>query len=396
MATNKRPKVVVFGTMCRDPVAGMVWLYLQHLLGLEQLGYETYYVEWHGRWVPNPMDASEDAHVPRVLIGDVMRRFSLADRWICRADHLGEGRTFGGLPPEKLPRLYTEAEAIINVTGSHFIEDEQLACPRRVYLETDPGIPQVKLHAGNPDTWRLVRGHTHNFTWAQNFAHPDCLLPATDLQYWPTRQPVVPELWEGINGASRGRFTTIAKWRKKGKDIEFAGDLYRWSKDLEFLKVLQLPQRSAQPLELALSGIDPDDRTMLTRYGWRVVDAVPVSSSLGNYRRYIQDSRGEFSIVKDQYRRLRTGWFSDRSVCYLAAGRPVVLQDTGFSNVLPTGEGLFTFQTVDDILAAFAAIASDYARHSRAAREIAHEYFDARKVMGDLLEKIGLDRQIGG
>ncbi|HZL96247.1 MAG TPA: phosphotransferase, partial [Vicinamibacterales bacterium] len=212
------------------------------------------------------------------------------------------------------------------------------------------------------------------------------------LDFVPTRQPIVLDLWEQQTPALRDTFTTVARWRKpKEKTIEFRGEVYRWNKDVEFEKFLDLPARSRQSLELALSEIDSKDRLRLEAHGWNVVDAIPLSSSIDTYRTYIQGSRGEFTIAKDQYVRLDTGWFSDRSACYLAAGRPVITQETGFSHVLPTGDGLFAFRTLEDVLAAIDAINGDYERHSEAAREIAREYFDATRVLTDLLAASGLD-----
>src|SRR2546425_772218 len=250
--------------------------------------------------------------------------------------------------------------------------------------------------SADPEMRKLVGAHTHHFTFAENLGSPDCGLPKPTLHYYPTRQPVLLNLWETPLDLHCGSFTTIAKWggRRTRKDIEFGGEFYPWRKDLEFRKFLDLPGRSRRPIELALTRLGAEDETMLKEHGWLVADALSVSASLHGYRRYIQRSRGEFTVAKDQNIRLRSGWFSDRSACYLAAGKPVITQDTGFGNVLPTGEGLFAFQTMDDILSAFDAIDSDYERHCRAARDIAYEYFDARKVLRDLLQRIGLEPAI--
>jgi hypothetical protein len=307
-------------------------------------------------------------------------------------DSIGGGRTFGDLPVNDLPRLYREAEAVINLTASHTLEGDQLCCQRRVYLETDPGTPQVRLSAGDARMWQLVQAHTHHFTFGENLYSPDCLLPRPDLQYMPTRQPVVLDLWQTPIAPQRNTFTTIAKWRRSKGEVVVClnGETYRWSKDLEFARFVDLPQRTSQRLELALASVPPDDVSRLEQHGWHVADASVVSASLDGYRQYVHASRGEFTVAKDLNIRTRSGWFSDRSACYLAAGKPVINQDTGFDNILPTGEGLFSFRTMDDILAAFDAINTDYERHSRAALDIAREYFDASRVLGDLLERIGL------
>jgi hypothetical protein len=338
------------------------------------------------------MDPEVDAGWPRVMVGEVLREYGFSGRWICRADYVAPGCTFGDLPASELPRLYREAEAVINLTASHTLEGDQLCCRRRVYLETDPGLPQVRLSTGDERMWELVRAHTHHFTFAENLYGPDCLLPVPDLAYRPTRQPVVLDLWQPPAAPYCRAFTTVAKWKKSRgqRVICLNGETYQWSKDLEFARFLDLPRRTSQRIELALATVPEVDVAMLEAHGWEVADAGAVSRSLEEYRHYVHFSRGEFTVAKDLNIRTRSGWFSDRSACYLAAGKPVINQDTGFANILPTGEGLFSFRTMDDILAAFDAINTDYDRHSRAALEIAREYFEAGKVLGDLLERIGL------
>jgi hypothetical protein len=200
---------------------------------------------------------------------------------------------------------------------------------------------------------------------------------------------VVLDWWE--NGQQPGKcFTTIANWRQTGKDLEWNGKIYIWSKHNEFLKFLGVPGRVGGCLELALSNVDGDAITLLKSHGWRVVDSVALSRDIFSYRDYVQSSRGEFTVAKDQYVRLNSGWFSDRSACYLAAGRPVITQNTGFGTVLPVGEGLFAFDTLEEIVAAFEGIQSDYDRHSRAATTIAQDYFRAETILAKLLQDLGL------
>jgi hypothetical protein len=189
--------------------------------------------------------------------------------------------------------------------------------------------------------------------------------------------------------AAGAPLTTIANWRHTGKDVSWQGEIYHWSKHYEFLRFITLPTRSPLPLELALGGISDDELPQVRRHGWRIVPSVSVSDP-GAYRDYIRASLGEFTVAKEQYVRLRTGWFSDRSVCYLAAGRPVIIQDTALGNVIPTGEGLFTFNTMEDIVAAVEAINTDYARHSRAARCIAEDYFRAETVLAKVFDVLRL------
>lgn len=384
---DRRRKVVVLGSMCRLPVAGVAYQILHYMMALERLGFKAFYVEWHGNWVEDPTTAPASPAASRVVVADVMRAFGFADRWVCRADQLGPGQTFGSLRGDAVRRLFAEAAAILNVTGAHFIDEDMRQCPRRLYLETDPGIPQIRLAQRDQKMQELVEGHTHFATFAENLGNPGCLLPAVPVEFRKTRQPVVLDWWETAPPSRRAVFTSVARWRKpKEKAIVFRGETYRWNKDMEFRQFLDLPRRSGRQFELALSELGEQDRRLLEQSGWKVVDAIALSASLGTYRDYIAGSSGEFTIAKDQYVRLHTGWFSDRSACYLAAGRPVITQDTDFGAALPSGEGLFAFRTSEDVAAALDAIEGNYDRHARAAREIAREYFDGRRVVAGLMD----------
>jgi hypothetical protein len=267
--------------------------------------------------------------------------------------------------------------------------------PVRIYLETDPVLPQIEVAQGRRFTIDLLKAHTHHFTYGENLGAPDCLVPVGPFRYFPTRQPVVLEWWRPKVAAAQAgdtegrRFTTVASWQQSGKDIGWNGAIYAWSKHHEFLKFLDLPRRTSQVLELALACGDNDALKMLKDHGWHVVDALGLSKDCFPYRDYILSSDGEFTVAKDQNIRLRSGWFSDRSASYLAAGKPVITQDTAFGNALPTGRGLFAFRTMADIVAALDAIAADYAGHSRAAREIAGDHFAAEKVVGRLMQQAG-------
>src|SRR3989454_329254 len=190
---------------------------------------------------------------------------------------------------------------------------------------------------------------------------------------------------------SRTEMTTVCNWKQEGRDIEFGGETYYWSKHHEFLRFIDLPRRVHGPVELAMGlvSMPPAVQCLLKSYGWRLADAHPFTTDPWPYRDYVRASRGEFTVAKDQNVRLRTGWFSERSACYLAAGRPVITQDTGFGKFIPTGEGLFAFNTMDDMLMAFEAIHSDYAKHSRAAHQLAQEYFRAETVLEKVIRDLG-------
>jgi hypothetical protein len=272
------------------------------------------------------------------------------------------------LPEAQVSRVFEQADALVNLTGATVLRDQHLRVPVRIYLETDPVLPQVEVAQARPFTVDMLAAHTHHFTFGENLGAPDCGVPVGRFAYHPTRQPIVLDWWSsGISPpgpVEDGRFTTIASWKQSGKDLEWNGQTYTWSKHFEFLKFIELPRRTEQPLELALACEDGEAIQLLTSGGWRVVDALSLSKHIEPYRAYVLGSRGEFTVAKDQNVRLRSGWFSDRSACYLAAGKPVITQDTGFGNIIPTGQGLFAFRTMDDVLAALDDIRADYEPHS--------------------------------
>ena len=391
VASAGRPKVVVLGMMTKMPVAGVVWQNLHYLLGLERLGCEAYYVETHAR-TPSMLMSNENddsSALAAEFIAAVMRRFGLADRWAFHALH-DDGRCFG-MSEHQLGRLYGSAELLINLHGGTQPLPELSANGRLVYIETDPVQLQLELHHGVQETVDFLEPHSAFFTFAENWGKPDCGLPMQErFRFIPTRQPVVLDLWPDRSPQPADVFTTIGNWRQAWRDVTFGGERYTWSKHHEFLKYLELPERSGRAFELALSSCPPEERQMLAERGWRLRDGLAVSRGIDSYRDYIATSRGEFTVAKDQNVRLRTGWFSDRSATYLASGRPVLTQDTGFGSALPSGEGLLAFDTLDSAVEGVAAIDADYSRHARAARQIAREYFSHEVVLGAMLEQLGV------
>jgi len=398
------PTLVVLGMMGRMPVAGVTWQALHYLEGFRRLGFATYYVEDTGEWPydPDRNTISDDPGYAVRSIGTLMARHGFADRWAYRA---ADGRVFG-LAAGELGRVLERADALVNVTGATVLREEHRRVPVRVYLETDPVLPQIEIAKGNAFHIDMLSAHTHHFTYGENIGQPDCGVPVSRFEYRPTRPPVVLDWWAPGTAAPGPCFTTVASWRQAGKDVQWQGQTYTWSKHHEFLKIIDLPRRTPQPLELALAirgqpgaegsawvprdQEDADAIRLLTEHGWRVANALPLSREIGPYRDYIVASRGELTVAKDQNVRLRSGWFSDRSACYLAAGRPVVTQDTAFGKFVPAGEGLFAFRGLDDAVAALEAVNADYARHGRAARAVAESSFKAETVLAKLLADCGL------
>jgi hypothetical protein len=367
----------------------VTYQFLHYLIGLRRLGYDPYYVEDSGRWIYDPRlnDLSPDATYNVSVIAPVLERFGFAGRWFFRGNY-PDGQCYG-LSEETLDILYRDADAFLNVTGAQEIRPEHLRCPKKIYLETDPVASQIRVAQGDPATISLLEAHDLHFSFGENFGAPDCKVPLARFEWQPTRQPVITDLWNRLDGSAGDVYTTIGNWHSKGKEITYDNQTYHWSKDREFLKLMDLPLKCSVPFELA-TNVSAEQKKLLATNHWRVTDGTEISNNIDAYRAYIRQSRGEFTVAKDQNIRLRSGWFSDRGACYLAAGRPVVNQETGFSAVLPTGRGLFPFETMDDILAAVGSIEADYEGNCRAAREIAEEYFRAEKVLASLLERAGL------
>jgi GT2 family glycosyltransferase len=386
-----RPKVVVLGMMTKMPVAGVVWQNLHYLLGFERLGYDAYYVEAHGRtpsmlMAPADEDASGRA---AAFIATIMRRFGLSDRWAFRALHT-DGRCFG-MTEARLARLLGSAELIVNLHGGTQPLPELRATDRLVYVETDPVQLQLELADGYRASYEFLEAHSAFFTFAEGYGSDECLLPVSDrFQFHATRQPVLADLWQTDRSPAHDRFTTIGNWSQPWRDVSMDGSVYTWSKDHEFKKVLDLPARIGDRFELALSSYEDADQELLEANGWRVTPAMGFSTDLVAYRDYIAQSAGEFTVAKDQNVRLKTGWFSDRSATYLATGRPVITQGTGFERALPTGEGLFAFSTGEEAVEAVERIDRDSERHRRAARELAVEYFAPEVVLGQMLTQMGM------
>ncbi len=391
MKTARSRSVVVLGMMTRIPVAGVVWQTLHYLLGFRRLGFDVTYAEAHAR-TPTMLMASErddGGALAAAFIDGVLRRFDLTDCWSYTALH-ADGAHYG-ISRKRMRRIYREAEAIVNLHGGTQPLPEHSETGRLLYVETDPVQLQVELHDGVESTVAFLEQHGSFFTFGENYGKPDCRLPVTErFRFLPTRQPVVLDLWARCDAAASTRFRTIANWRQRWRDVTLGGEIYSWSKHTEFERILDLPHRTGREFELALASCEAEDKEMLRRCGWHVRDPAPLSVDVDAYRAYVSGSKGELTVAKDQNVRLRSGWFSDRSATYLAAGRPVVTQDTGFGCALPTGAGLHSFSDLDEAVDAVERVCSHYRSERDAAREIARDCFDSDRVLAELLEGAGI------
>jgi hypothetical protein len=376
-------RIVVAGGVGAMPFAGVTWQVLHYLEGFRRLGHHVFYLEDTQRWPYDPVNETvcDDAGPAVAYIDALMAAHDFG--WAYR--DVASDELFGS-SEKALSDVLCGADLLVNVSGVMVLREEHMRIPARVYLETDPVLPQIEIAKGNEFTIDMLSAHTHHFTYGENFGAPDCEVPLGWFDYRPTRQPVVLDWWHSYGPPTERAFTTVANWHQNTKDIEWNGRLLTWSKDVQFMRFMSLPSHVEVPVELALAADDDGAVSRLQTAGWRVRSAAPLSKNIDAYREYVRGSLGEFSVAKEQYALLRSGWFSDRTACYLAAGRPAIVQDTGFDRALPTGEGLLAFGTLEDAVAAFESVCSDYAAHARAAQEIAAEHLRAETVLGRLID----------
>ena len=360
---------------------GWVWAVMQYVLGLQRLGHRVFFVE---PIPPSNHSANECGELPAAAsFRQLTTAFGLTDccLWVD-----GTHRTLVGRY-EELAKAAREADVFLNLSGR--MSDLQLTkrTPFRVYLDLDPAFTQL---------WQAVQGidmhfegHTHFATVGLAIGHDGCRVPTCGREWISTLPPVVLEHWPASEVTTHDAFTTVAHWRGYGS-VEHDGVLYG-QKAHSLRGLIALPQQTRVPLLLALA-IHPDearDAAALHNNGWRWTDPAGVASTPEQYAAFVRGSRGEFGVAKSGYVASQCGWFSDRSVCYLASGRPVVAQETGFSRFVPTGQGLLSFRNVEDAVRVLEQVQGDYAAHARAARRLAEERFDSDRVLRRLLQMIG-------
>jgi hypothetical protein len=345
-----------------------------YLLGLRALGHEVFYVEDTGECAYDPVlnTVVTDPSLSTAYIQAALEPFGLGDRWT----FVNYDGSYHGRGAAELQRYAADADLFINLSGgSWFWRDEYARIPKKIFIDSDPAYTQLAIAKAEPWYVAFFKRFDHLFTFGSNIGTPASAIPTGAFTWHKTWQPVTLDDWKTAAPAG-DHFTTVMTWR-----IESFADV-DGNKDQQFLKFIELPARTTQPFELAING----PQTMLREHGWSTVDAMRVSRTPWAYRDFIHRSRAEFGVAKHTYVESRSGWFSDRTECYLASGRPALVQDTGWTAHLPHGDGLLAFSTPDDAVAAIEHINGNYERHARAALDIAHEYFDARLVLPRLLE----------
>ena len=381
-----RLPLIVSGMIAGDPYqGGAAWAVLQYVLGLRRLGYDVCLIEPIAAKALRPVGTSLDSSENAEYFHAVSAAYGLEG---CSSLILEGSNETAGVPYPELRKICKSAAALLNISGMLQREDLIAGIPLRIYLDLDPGFNQL-WHSTQGIDMRFA-AHNRFVTVGNALGKTDCPVPDCGVRWITTFQPAVLEYCTANAPVMYDGLTTVANWRGYGS-IQHDGVFYG-QKAHSLRELVDLPTRTTEKFLMALS-IHPDeyqDLASLSLNGWRLLDPARVAGTPWQYLSFIGGSKAEFGVAKSGYVHARCGWFSDRSACYLASGRPVIAQDTGFGNYLPCGEGLFRFRTADDALAAIEQINNDYPRQSKAARSIANEYFESAKVLSKLLSTVGM------
>ncbi len=373
-------RIILAGTIGRSGLGGQAWASLQYLLGLRALGHEVYYLEdcgdttWVWDWEKEEWNYELD--YPAAYVRACLESFGLGDRWIYRTDAGSRG-----LPLEAFVGICRGTDLLILRAAPLWNWRREYDLPRRrVFIDVDPGFTQISIANGDRGLAEGIARCEKRFTVGQCLGAPGCAVPTNGAPWLPTVPPVALSEWLWAEGEAT-RFTSIIRWQGF-RDASFGGATYG-QRARSFPRYLELPKRTAQKFRVAIMGTEPET---LLQHGWEVERGEVISRTPASYREFIQQSRGEFSVPKHGYVAMRSGWVSDRTVCYLASGRPVLMEDTGLGSCLPLGEGLVTFSDPESALATLERINSNYEQHRRAARWLAEEVFATEKVLPRFLE----------
>jgi hypothetical protein len=377
--------IIVLGYIVRGPLGGLAWHHLQYVIGLSNLGHNVFYFEDSDDY-PSCYDPGRNliGTNPDYGIGfasGTFERTGFNDKWVYHDAHTGR---WLGPAAEKWQAICESADLVLNISGINPLRSWFLDIPERVLIDTDPAFTQIR-HLSDQIARQEAAKHTAFFSFGENVFTESCSIPSDGFPWRPTRQPIVLGQWPVMPGPDDGAFTTVMQWDSY-KPVQYMGTLYDM-KSGSFTPFMDLPRLTESRLELCL-GSSSAPRSLLRQKGWLLSDPLEITRDPWSYQRYIQSSKGEFTIAKHGYVVSHSGWFSERSAAYLASARPVVTQETGFSEWLDTGSGILAFNTLDEAVDSLAEVNSNYAYHSRAARETAEKYFDSRIVLQNLLDEL--------
>jgi hypothetical protein len=390
----KKLRIVIGGFIGLYPTGGVTWDYIQYPLGLHLLGHDVYYLEDTMQY-PAYQTAGKpwnDATDSISYLKETMESFGLKDRWAYR--DIASGRCFG-LSLKQLMEICKTADVFINVSASTYLREEYLSIPKVVLVDSDPMFTQIQdWDDDNHGTSicnikKAYEVYDYLFTFGENINGSDCKIPTYNLKWHTTRQPICLDHWKIISSHKTHHvFTTVMNWSSR-KKMKYRNE--EWGqKDVEFEKIKQIPCLFTKA-EFCMAVADNSnkmDHKTLQAFNWIIQDPLTTLRNAEDYQHFIQHSSGEFSVAKETYVKSNSGWFSCRSACYLASGKPVITQQTKWSDYIPSGKGLFAFTDTASALEALEQVTADMELHSKAAAEIANAFFDSNKVLTDLLEQI--------
>jgi len=383
-------RIVVTGLIGQYAFGGVTWDYIQYALGFRALGHDVWYLEDTSDWAYNPVteECSADCTHNVNYLSRIMGDFDMGDRWIYRNGANGE---YHGIADQaQADKILAEADVLANVSGACWLRPVTNGIKMKLFLDGDPMFTQIKLARGDrPDFLEAVRAHDKHYTFGLNVGRPGCKIPTNGLNWQPTVQPIALDLWQkpdSENDLVKEAWTTVMNWASYAPQ-EFEGESYG-QKDIEFQRFSDLPRHTGERFVLAMGQGPGRNRptAQLEGQGWKILEPDVHLPDYISYRNFLTSSKAEWSIAKNGYVQSHSGWFSCRSACYLAAGKPVVVQDTGWSEHLPSGEGAVAFATLEEAAQGIERVAANYEHHSAAAREFAAKHFEASKVCGELLE----------
>jgi len=380
-------RIIITGLVGQYPFGGVIWDYLQYLLGFRSLGHQVLYLEDSGAWPYDPVAGTitDDCSFALQSLHKIFTDFELAESWVYRNGADGKFHGAG----EKVAREWLRhGDLLVNVSSAGWLRDYDLRVGHRMFIDGDPMFCQIGLLDGsNPLYAGRLRDHDSHFTFGLSVGQPDCPVPLDGITWRPTVQPIAIDQWPVTPVSADAPWTTVMNWASYKPKV-WEGRTYG-QKNLEFNRFRDLPSKTSIPLRLAMGlGVDGQRPAQeLRQLGWDLVEPQEVVPDHRAYRSFLTNSRGEWSVAKHGYVEGRTGWFSCRTACYLAAGRPAVVQETGWSRHLPSNRGVLPFKTLEEAVEGLAKVTRNYAEHSKAAREIALEFFDAKKVCQELLRQ---------
>lgn len=377
-------KIVVGGYIVAYPFGGMTWHHLNYLLGLHALGHEVWFLEDSGSYSlpynPKTGTCAADSTYGRKYLEDIFAQYHLPLRYCYYSEF--EDRHYGLAQPQ-LHELLASADVLLCVSGVTPLRSDRPRPRHTVVIDTDPVFTQVRMQ-DDADFLAYYRLFDTVATFGRLIGTDRCVLPKHGFRWIPTQQPIALHAWP-VQPVASTTFTTLGKWEHTHRSVTFAGETYQSSKSSQWLKFIEIPSQVPWQMELAMQSLPPDVATRFIQQGWQLRDAAAVSESPQTFADFINRSAGEFTVVKEIYHALPSGWFSDRGACFLATGRPVVAQSSGFDQWLPTGNGLFSVDTPEQAVDALNTIDSNHAHHCAAARHLAETQFDSQRVLTDLL-----------